>query len=97
LASYLLINFWYTRLQANKAAIQALLVNKIGDIAVLLAIAAGFFLYQSVDFSIMFSLTPYVLSRSLIFFDCELNILTIISFFMFLGAVGKSAQLGLHT
>ena len=97
LASYLLINFWYTRLQANKAAIQALLVNKIGDIAVLLAIAAGFFLYKSIDFSIMFSVTPYVLVRSLTFFNCEINILTIISFFVFLGAVGKSAQLGLHT
>lgn len=97
LASYLLINFWYTRLQANKAAIQALLVNKIGDIAVLLAIAAGFFLYKSVDFSVMFTLTPYVLSNSLSIFNYDINILSIISFFMFLGAVGKSAQLGLHT
>jgi len=64
---------------------------------VLLAIAAGFFLYKSIDFSIMFSVTPYVLARSLTFFNCEINILTIIPFFMFLGAVGKSAQLGLHT
>jgi NADH:ubiquinone oxidoreductase subunit 5 (subunit L)/multisubunit Na+/H+ antiporter MnhA subunit len=64
---------------------------------VLLAIAAGFFLYKSIDFSIMFSVTPYVLVRSLTFFNCEINILTIISFFVFLGAVGKSAQLGLHT
>jgi NADH:ubiquinone oxidoreductase subunit 5 (subunit L)/multisubunit Na+/H+ antiporter MnhA subunit len=45
----------------------------------------------------MFALTPYILSKSLTFFNYELNILTIISFFMFLGAVGKSAQLGLHT
>ena len=84
-------------MQANKAAIQALLVNKVGDIAVLLAIATSFFLYQSIDFSIMFSVTPYMLSDSLIFFVHEVNVLTIISFFMFLGAIGKSAQLGLHT
>ena len=67
LASYLLINFWYTRLQANKAAIQALLVNKVGDIAVLLAIAAGFFLYQSVDFNVMFTLTPYLLYENYLY------------------------------
>jgi NADH:ubiquinone oxidoreductase subunit 5 (subunit L)/multisubunit Na+/H+ antiporter MnhA subunit len=73
------------------------LVNKIGDIALLLAIATAFFLYQSIDFSIMFTLTPYILCKSLTLFNYELNILTIISFFMFLGAVGKSAQLGLHT
>lgn len=45
----------------------------------------------------MFSVTPYMLSDSLIFFVHEVNVLTIISFFMFLGAIGKSAQLGLHT
>lgn len=97
LASYLLINFWYTRLQANKAAIQALMVNKIGDIALLLAIASSFFVYQSIDFNTIFTLTPYFLNEFLYLANFQVKILTIITFFMFLGAVGKSAQLGLHT
>jgi len=97
LCSYLLINFWYTRIQANKAAIQALMVNKIGDIAVLLAISASFFLYHSVDFSILFAVTPYVLNETFTFFDFHVSSITLIAFLMFIGAIGKSAQLGLHT
>jgi NADH-ubiquinone oxidoreductase chain 5 len=97
LASYLLINFWYTRIQANKAAIQALMVNKLGDIAVLIAIAASYFIYHSIDFNIIFALTPYVQNSYLFIGDYKVNTLVIIAFFLFLGSVGKSAQLGLHT
>lgn len=97
LCSYLLINFWYTRIQANKAAIQALMVNKIGDIAVLIAISASFLVYYSVEFSILFSITPYLLKKTFIFFDFSLSSIAFISFLLFIGAVGKSAQIGLHT
>jgi NADH-ubiquinone oxidoreductase chain 5 len=97
LCSYLLINFWYIRIQANKAAIQAIMINKIGDIAVLLAIASGFCLYHSSDFSIIFALSPYVLDETFNFFNGNFNCITVVSFLLFIGAVGKSAQLGLHT
>lgn len=70
------------------------MVNKIGDVAVLLAIAVAYGLYHSLDFSVIFSLTPYVVQ------DCGLlgvESITLVSFFLFVGAIGKSAQLGLHT
>lgn len=73
------------------------MVNKIGDIALLLAIASSFFVYQSIDFNTIFTLTPYFLNEFLYLANFQVKILTIITFFMFLGAVGKSAQLGLHT
>lgn len=63
----------------------------------LLAIAAGFFLYQSADFNVIFTLTPYLLHENLSLFNFQVSIISAITFFMFLGAVGKSAQLGLHT
>nr|YP_009350049.1 NADH dehydrogenase subunit 5 [Spongospora subterranea]AIK19920.1 NADH dehydrogenase subunit 5 [Spongospora subterranea] len=97
LCSYLLINFWYTRIQANKAAIQALMVNKIGDIAVLLAISASFVVYYSVDFGVLFSITPYLLNNAFMFSTFSVNSIAFISFLLFIGAVGKSAQVGLHT
>nr|SYZ47132.1 0e4315bb-d132-4d5a-aa67-7e5f9936a19d [Plasmodiophora brassicae] len=97
LCSYLLINFWYIRLQANKAAIQALMVNKIGDIGVLLGICSIFSLYRSVEFSIIFALTSYMQGESFILSIFNVNGLLMIGLFLFVGVVGKSAQLGLHT
>lgn len=73
------------------------MVNKVGDIALLLAIAGAFLLYGSIDFSILFALTPYSLNNYLTFFNKQICTVTMITFFMFLGAIGKSAQLGLHT
>jgi len=87
ICSYLLINFWFTRIQANKAAIKAVIVNRIGDTAFAIAIFLIFKSTGSVDFSTVFLLTT------------KLNNLEIntICFFLFLGAMGKSAQIGLHT
>lgn len=73
------------------------MVNKIGDIAVLIAISASFLVYYSVDFSILFSITPYLLEKTFIFSDFSVNSIAFISFLLFIGAVGKSAQVGLHT
>lgn len=73
------------------------MVNKIGDIALLLALAGSFFIFQSIDFSVIFTLTPYVLEEHLFLANFQIKLITIIAFLMFLGAVGKSAQLGLHT
>lgn len=97
LCSYLLINFWYTRLQANKAAIQAIMVNKFGDISVMLAVSASFLLYSSVDFGLIFALTPYFINHTFFILSYPINTISLIAFFLFIGAVGKSAQLGLHT
>ena len=58
ISSYLLINFWFTRIQANKAAIKAMLLNRVGDFALLLAIFAIYFIYNSLDYDIVFTLTP---------------------------------------
>ena len=95
LASYLLINFWYTRIEANKSAIKAILVNRIGDIGLYLAIVGCVFLYKSVDFAVIFSL-PH-LSLQILFPGFNFTVLDFINFCIFIGAAGKSAQLGLHT
>merc|ERR1711871_1773664 len=91
LCSYLLINFWFTRLQANKAAMKAMIVNRIGDFGFALGIFAIYATFHTVDFSVFF---PQVATYA------ELNgtsWLTVICLLLFVGAVGKSAQLGLHT
>lgn len=96
-SSYLLINFWFTRIQANKAAIKAMLVNRVGDFALLLAIFAIYFLYNSLDYDIVFSLTPLFLDYKIIFGSFQLPAIDLICLLLFIGAMGKSAQLGLHT
>jgi proton-translocating NADH-quinone oxidoreductase chain L len=97
LASYLLINFWYTRNQANKAAIKAVIVNKIGDIGILLCLAALFLIFKSIKLGVIFSLVYILNSYDLIFCGMNINILIFISLCFFIGAASKSAQCGLHT
>lgn len=99
LCSYLLINFWYTRIQANKAAIKAMIMNRIGDFGLSLGMMGIFFVFKSMDFATVFALTPYMVEEKIVFnsIGCEFNALTIIGLFLFIGSVGKSAQLGLHT
>jgi len=97
LCSYLLINFWFTRLQANKSAIKAMVINRIGDFVLTLGILLIFIMFKSLDYSVVFSLLPYCFDHSFSFFGLEVNCTCLISIFLFMGAVGKSAQLGLHT
>jgi len=97
LSSYLLINFWFTRIQANKAAIKAMLVNRVGDFFILLALFLLYSSCYSLDYDIVFNLTPLLAQYNFIFFGSEINSLNLICLFLFLGAMGKSAQLGLHT
>lgn len=97
LCSYLLINFWYGRLQANKAALKAMIVNRIGDFGLALGVFAIFFLFQSLEYSTVFAVVPSFYGTSLIFFNTQIDALTLICLFLFVGAVGKSAQIGLHT
>lgn len=90
LCSYLLINFWFTRIQANKAAIKAMVVNRIGDIGFALAMFLILINYGALDFATVFALTPLIASKST-------ATATLIGICLIIGAVGKSAQLGLHT
>lgn len=97
LCSYLLINFWFTRIQANKAAIKAMLVNRVGDFGLALSIFCIFICFGAVDYATVFSLAPLVSTHTLSFLNVEFGALNLLGILLFVGAVGKSAQLGLHT
>jgi len=105
LCSYLLINFWFTRLQANKAAIKAVIVNRVGDVGLVLGILIIFKKYKTVNYLTLFNLILFeaLLKSNGNFLDVNLNILQYenLTFYicicLFIGAVGKSAQIGLHT
>jgi NADH-ubiquinone oxidoreductase chain 5 len=97
LASYLLINFWFTRLQANKAAIKAMLVNRVGDMGLALAVFGMVFLFQTVDYHTIFACAPLIAMTPFSFCQFEIDALTFVCICLFVGAVGKSAQLGLQT
>lgn len=97
LCSYLLINFWFTRIEANKAALKALLMNRIGDFGLLLGILLLFYFIRSVDFSVAFALAPYFMLKTYSLLNYDLEILPFVCFFLFIGSIGKSAQIGLHT
>ena len=97
LSSYLLINFWYTRYWANQSALKALIVNRIGDFALSIGIFLTFYTFKSLNYLVIFPLIPLFSENFIYFLNFKLHSLTLISIFLFLGAVGKSAQLGLHT
>ena len=97
LASYLLISFWFTRLQASKSSIKAMLINRIGDFGLALGIMALFSVFKTVDFSSVFACAPQFAGTSFIFCNFKVDTLNTICILLFIGAVGKSAQLGLHT
>lgn len=96
LASYLLINFWHTRIQANKAAIKAMLFNRVADMFMLLGLFAVFLVFETFDYSIVFAIAPLVKNLSISIGFYNASILDFICLFLFLGAMGKSAQFGFH-
>jgi NADH-quinone oxidoreductase subunit L len=97
LASYLLIGFWFNKPTANAAAIKAFVVNRVGDFGFALGIMAIFLVFKSVDYATVFEKAPEVAGTSIGFLWMELDTLTIITFLLFIGAMGKSAQIFLHT
>ena len=99
LCSYLLINFWHTRIQANKAAMKAVFINRIGDFGLLLGIFLIFWQFKSVNYLTVFSLVNFYSLNSFNFFVPVLNIdiYSLICIFLFIGVMGKSAQISLHT
>ena len=97
LCSYLLIGFWYDRPSANAAAIKAFFVNRVGDFGFALGIFAVFFLFETVHLDSIFSAASSQADARLEFLGGDFHAFTVISLLLFLGAMGKSAQLGLHT
>ncbi|HZT87187.1 MAG TPA: NADH-quinone oxidoreductase subunit L [Stellaceae bacterium] len=97
LASYLLIGFWYDRGTANAAAIKAFVVNRIGDFGFALGIFAVFVIFGSLDLGTVFQKVPSVVGQKMDFLGWQVPSLTLACILLFVGAMGKSAQLGLHT
>jgi NADH-quinone oxidoreductase subunit L len=96
-ASYLLIGFWNHKDSANAAAIKAFIVNRIGDFGLALGIFACFVLFGTVQFDLMFAQAEGLKDASFNFLGFDVHALTLICLLLFIGAMGKSAQLGLHT
>ena len=97
LASYLLIGFWYHKPSANAAAIKAFVVNRVGDFGFALGIMGIFLVFNTLDYETVFSAAPEVAGDTFSFLGFDADILTAITLLLFLGAMGKSAQIGLHT
>ncbi len=97
LASYLLIGFWYHKPEANAAAIKAFVVNRVGDFGFALGIFAIFMLTGAVDLDTIFAQAPSLTGKTILFFGWHIDALTLICLMLFMGAMGKSAQFGLHT
>ena len=84
-------------MQANKAALKAMYLNRIGDFGLALAIFTIFYFYKTLDYAVIFALSPSFIDQKIFFFSNSIYLLDFIGFFLFVGAVGKSAQIGLHT
>ena len=97
LASYLLIGFWYKKDSANSAAMKAFVVNRVGDFGFLIGLAILFYYAGSLNFDVIFSLNEQLSLSTFSIFSKEFNVLNTACFFLFMGAMGKSAQLFLHT
>ena len=96
-ASYLLIGFWYHKPSACAASIKAFVVNRVGDFGFALGIFGVFVLFDSVGFDAIFAAAPSKADATVTWFGVEWHALTICCLLLFVGAMGKSAQLGLHT
>ncbi|WGF89166.1 NADH-quinone oxidoreductase subunit L [Marinivivus vitaminiproducens] len=97
LASYLLIGFWYHKPSACAAAIKAFVVNRVGDFGLALGIAAIYLVFDSVQFDTVFAAAPSMVGTEINVFGMSFDTLTLICLLLFVGAMGKSAQLPLHT
>ena len=97
LASYLLIGFWYKKPSANAAAIKAFIVNRVGDFGLALGIFTIYMVFGSIDYQVVFENAEKFNETNFNFIGYDINAITLICFLLFIGAMGKSAQLFLHT
>jgi len=97
LCSYFLIGFWYKKDTANAAAIKAFVVNRVGDFGFALGIFLIFYLFGTVNYVEVFDQIPSIVEKNLNFLGLEVNAIDLICLLLFVGAMGKSAQILLHT
>ena len=97
LCSYFLIGFWFKKESANKAAIKAFVVNRVGDFGFALGIFLIFYLFGTVNYSEVFAKIPNITDKDLVFLGITFNAVDLICLLLFIGAMGKSAQILLHT
>ena len=97
LCSYLLIGFWYRKPAANAAAIKAFIVNRVGDFGFAIGIFLIFLFYGTVNYSEVFQQTPQLIEKQIFFLGIQFNLITLICLLLFVGSMGKSAQILLHT
>src|SRR4029453_5117167 len=97
LASYLLIGFWYHKPSANAAALKAFIVNRVGDFGFSLGIFGTFLVFGTVSIPAILAASPGMAGSTIGFAGLRVDTMTLLCLLLFVGACGKSAQLGLHT
>jgi NADH-quinone oxidoreductase subunit L len=97
LASYLLIGFWYHKPAANAAAMKAFVVNRVGDFGYSLGIFGTFLVFGTVSIPEILAAAPAMAGTTIGFLGMRVDVMTLLCLLLFVGAMGKSAQLGLHT
>jgi NADH-quinone oxidoreductase subunit L len=97
LASYLLIGFWFKKPSANAAAIKAFVVNRVGDLGFMLGIFGTFLVFGTVSIPEILAAAPSMAGSTIGFLGYRVDTMTVLCILLFIGAMGKSAQLGLHT
>ena len=97
LCSYFLIGFWFKKDSANSAAMKAFIVNRVGDFGFALGIFLIFYLFGTVNYTEVFNLIPTIQDNELTFLGVKINAIDLICILLFIGAMGKSAQIFLHT
>ena len=97
LCSYFLIGFWFKKDSANAAAIKAFVVNRVGDFGFALGIFLIFYLFGTVNYNEVFQLIPDVVDKELLFLGLNIKAIDLVCILLFIGAMGKSAQIFLHT
>src|SRR3712207_6008355 len=97
LASYLLIGFWFRKPSANAAAIKAFVVNRVGDLGFMLGIFGTFLVFGTVSIPAILEAAPAMAGSTIGFLGMRVDVMTTLCILLFIGAMGKSAQLPLHT
>ena len=97
LASYLLIGFWFRKPSANAAAIKAFVVNRVGDLGFMLGIFGTYLVFGTVSIDAILAAAPNMAGSTIGFLGHRFDTMTVLCLLLFVGAMGKSAQLGLHT
>ena len=93
----MLIGFWFKKSEANAAAVKAFIVNRIGDFGFAIGIFLIFIYFKTVNYNEVFEQVPLLINKEVLFLGLKFNLITLICFMLFFGAMGKSAQIFLHT